>query len=204
MCAHFPAPRSPPAAVRANKDRLQFPPVRLVRLNQAADLGVLVEFDQMLSSHRHIRRVQRGRIKAPMHGSFLRGLVESADAAAADNADIFDLTVTLEHKAKDHGTRPRSHKVRVVEWWRWLGSPLRMRRARSEERENGHDRNAGSLTRPTCYLRMLAHAFSLVISSSECNDIFYDKNGYPTLGGRAILIVHCLSHRANFELASWG
>jgi hypothetical protein len=47
---------------------------------------------------------------------------------------------------------------RAGEGWCWLRSPLRMRRVRSQEREDGHNRNAGYLPRPTCYLRVLAHA----------------------------------------------
>jgi hypothetical protein len=100
--AHFPAPRSPPAAVRANTDRLQFLPEGREGLNPAADLRVLEELDQMLTSHCHIRWLQRGRIKAPPHGPSHRNLVECADAAAADDAYIPDLAVILEHKAKHH------------------------------------------------------------------------------------------------------
>ena len=77
-----------------------------------------------------------------------------------------------------------------------------MRRARPEEREDGHDRNADYLSRPTCFLRVLAHAASLVISPWKDNDIFYDENGYLTACERAILTIHSRSRRANFGLAS--
>jgi len=62
-------------------------------------------------------------------------------------------------------------KDRAGQEWCWLGGPLRLRRTRCEEREDGNNREAGCVTRPTCFMNVLAHAPMLTISNENDKNI---------------------------------